>query len=526
MSTPTPIHAQTSSFGSALVPLAERLRSLLLLRAALAVTVLVVAAAVPGLRAMSLPGLLIVTAVYLSVTLLSGQSWRLRRGAAIDVLAWTLLLDGIWLALVTYSGTGLGRPLQYLVLVHLIGVTLIASFRTGLKLAVWHSILVITANEMQGAGLLPSAPVATVDLVTFLVISWLVTLATASFAAVNERELRRNNVDLQSLATLSWTLESAVEPAEVARALAHSLADSFSLRRVLMLAASTGELELIARIGAAQQPTPGVVPSADRLVSRAMQERTCLRVSKFDEEHEPWLASVLPDATNVLLFPLYADGSPLGVVVAEIGPRRGARVERRLVMMIERFVSQASLALANAWLLEQVRQLASTDALTGVPNRRSFDDALRREMTRAERRGEPLAVALIDIDHFKKLNDTYGHQTGDVALQRVAAALAGAIRPGDMVARYGGEEFVLVLPSTGGREAEAVAERARAAVAGITEDPPVTASIGVAWFPVHAARGGDLVARADAALYEAKEGGRNQVRSATDVASEPATASA
>jgi len=213
----------------------------------------------------------------------------------------------------------------------------------------------------------------------------------------------------------------------------------------------------------------------------------------------------------VLIVPMFADGAPLGVFVAEHVAARGGRVDRRVVTTVERFVSQTALALASAWLLERVLDLAATDGLTGIANRRTFEDMLARSFTRAARAGVPLSLVMVDLDHFKALNDRHGHQAGDATLRRVAPALVSACRPGDVVARYGGEEFAVLLPDTDQRDVAIVAERLRAAVAALVQDPAVTASIGAASFPTHAADATELVKAADDALYTSKRTGRNRV---------------
>jgi len=178
---------------------------------------------------------------------------------------------------------------------------------------------------------------------------------------------------------------------------------------------------------------------------------------------------------------------------------------------------QAELALGQA--NAELSALASTDALTGLANRRMFDATLRKEWFRALRDGSPLSLLMIDIDHFKPLNDRYGHQAGDAYLAAVAGVIERNVRrAGDMAARYGGEEFAIVLPGTAAAGALEMAEAIRRAVVaarfdGIVKDgPPITVSIGVAaTVPIAGAGAATLVHSADAALYQAKRNGRNRV---------------
>jgi two-component system cell cycle response regulator len=162
--------------------------------------------------------------------------------------------------------------------------------------------------------------------------------------------------------------------------------------------------------------------------------------------------------------------------------------------------------------------LATTDALTQLANRRHFETRLVDEFQRWKRYKHPLTCIMLDVDHFKKVNDTYGHPVGDKVLIQVAAAIRGATRTTDFVARYGGEEFVILTPETPVVSADVVAERLRAAIFKRTTEkseeegiPAVTASLGIASTDLGIESGDDLVKRADEALYRAKREGRNRV---------------
>lgn len=180
-------------------------------------------------------------------------------------------------------------------------------------------------------------------------------------------------------------------------------------------------------------------------------------------------------------------------------------------------------------LADTLRRIATTDSLTGIANRRHFDEALEREWLLARRSGAPISLLLIDVDHFKLYNDRYGHPMGDTCLQKVAQALVGVgLRPADLAARYGGEEFVLVLPNTPRSGAEHMAQCVLQAVAALHLEhqdsptaPHVTVSVGVASDPGGTGSALDnpakrsarvLLEAADQALYEAKRGGRAQIQ--------------
>lgn len=199
------------------------------------------------------------------------------------------------------------------------------------------------------------------------------------------------------------------------------------------------------------------------------------------------------------------------------------RVVRRLEQVIQEKEDLArKLADANA----ELSKLAGTDSLTELSNRRAFDDALRRDMARAQRYGEPISVLLMDIDHFKRINDTFGHPGGDRVLQYLGALLRNCLRAGDVAARYGGEEFALILPKTTQAGALTLAERLRRGIAAM-EVPfgdsviHATVSLGVAACD-GSCEAQVLVERADLALYSAKQRGRNRVVAAAP--SEPAPA--
>jgi diguanylate cyclase (GGDEF)-like protein len=188
---------------------------------------------------------------------------------------------------------------------------------------------------------------------------------------------------------------------------------------------------------------------------------------------------------------------------------------------LERLVDERTRALADA--NARLELLSSLDSLTGVANRRTFDEALETEWRRAGRAGAPISLVMLDLDWFKDFNDRHGHIAGDERLRVVARALAATLgRAGDLLARYGGEEFVALLPGTSAADAAGVADRLRASVESLVPQSSrdaITLSAGVATLvPRNESNSGDLVEAADAALYRAKREGRNRVVVATNVA--------
>lgn len=167
--------------------------------------------------------------------------------------------------------------------------------------------------------------------------------------------------------------------------------------------------------------------------------------------------------------------------------------------------------------LEALRDLATRDQLTGLLNRREFERILREEKDRSLRFGQPCAIILADLDHFKSVNDRHGHPAGDEVLRQVARRLEGGIRSVDRVTRIGGEEFAIVMPQADGTVAAETANRlcklirAEPVPAGGDLLLPLTLSLGVAVFPADASKGEEIVTAADKALYAAKAGGRNRV---------------
>jgi diguanylate cyclase (GGDEF)-like protein len=192
------------------------------------------------------------------------------------------------------------------------------------------------------------------------------------------------------------------------------------------------------------------------------------------------------------------------------------------------FAAQVGLSVANIRLREALRIQSVRDALTGLYNRRYLEETLEREMRRAARAVQSLGILMIDLDHFKKFNDTYGHDAGDAVLRETGASLSKGIRAEDFVCRFGGEEFVVILPTADPETSRARAERLRTKMRELTimyqgkSLGMVTISVGVAAFPAHGTSPKELMAAADAALYEAKRGGRDQVVVASAPVIDPA----
>jgi diguanylate cyclase (GGDEF)-like protein len=225
-----------------------------------------------------------------------------------------------------------------------------------------------------------------------------------------------------------------------------------------------------------------------------------------------------PEGTSYVCMPVQGQGQVLGMLhlALEVGVRTAqpaAETQRRLRALTDRIGP----ALANLRLRDALREMALRDTLTGLYNRRYLDETLVREQHRAERGKKPVSIVMIDIDHFKRFNDGFGHAAGDAVLGTVGRAIARNVRASDLACRYGGEEIAVVLFEADLEGAVARAEKLRAVVkeSSLTLDgktlPGPTASFGVATFPLHGATLAEVMKAADQALYRAKQEGRDRV---------------
>lgn len=512
--------ATTRPQANEMVSLAERMNYLQALRVGFAVVVLASALLATNVVGASLSDVFLATAAYIAASAGLEAARKYSKGRALHLISGGLLLDGVFLAWSMYATGGTQSPLRFLVYLHLVAVSLLASYRTGIKMALWHSLLFFVVFYAQAAnilspaetagGLSPDSPEFARVSVFNVMAMWLIAIGTAAFSSINERELRRRRGDLEDLARMAGSLEDAEEPSDVAQVFLDAVADSFEFKRGVVLGAKgASSSELLAYRGPGD--TSPIQSGVDKVVAEVWKSEDTALIATLESADNPRLAGLMPFAKNLVVIPLHADHQPVGVLVLENPSERGSKIERRVVQMVNQFASHAALSLRNAVLQQQVKKMADTDGLTGLPNRRTFESVLEKELSRSARNGEPVTLMMVDVDHFKKFNDTYGHQTGDDVLRLVGAALANGGRDFDTPARYGGEEFAVILPACSSKESLAVAERLRAQVCKIETVAPVTASAGVATYPTHASDAASLIKAADEALYESKRAGRDRI---------------
>jgi diguanylate cyclase (GGDEF)-like protein len=324
------------------------------------------------------------------------------------------------------------------------------------------------------------------------------------------RRIRRSLEPGQDQAEFADTLQVANDEDEAHQLLQRHLERSLTATTAVVLNRnnSADRLEAVT-------PLPGGSPLADTL--RGAKPRSCLAVRSGRTHGQDTARSALlacpvcascPGAT--LCLPLTVGGQVIGAVLLNHPASYTESEQQR----IRDSVGQAAPVLANLRNLAVAEIRAATDGLTGLPNKRAVTDAMKRLFAQASTTTSPLALLLIDLDHFKQINDRWGHPVGDQVLANVGAVLRGVLRVRDFAGRNGGEEFAVLLPDTQIPAALEIAERIRAAIAGISlsgADVSVTASLGVVGFPDHATALDRLERLADAALYIAKREGRNRV---------------
>lgn len=350
-------------------------------------------------------------------------------------------------------------------------------------------------------------------------------------------ELARSRDQLRgTLDRLGLTLSSSLDLNRTLAVVVETTLDTLGADRALLLLLTPERDALFCKVARGVTPPPAI-DLGDGVVGHVARDAVPVLLPGDDERGVPAHAKSEPSSASQIAVPLLGRGRVLGVMTL-LRDDPDNPFTRTDLDTIRSFAAQASVAIENVLLHREARRLSVTDSLTGLWNFRYFQLQAERELESATRFDRQLALVIIDIDHFKVVNDEYGHQVGDTVLAEIAARIRSATRVPDVVARYGGEEFVVLLPGTGFRGAIATAERIRRAIADepidvrgtpvavsgqetrpAPGDLAVTCSAGVAAFPDHGRTVAALLRSADAAMYVAKQQGRDRVVGAEDLAS-------
>jgi signal transduction histidine kinase len=297
------------------------------------------------------------TAAFLALSFLVAAIVRRGGKAAVPVLQGSLLVDGLYLVTVIALTGGTEEAIRLLPYVHVVGVTLLCSYRTGLKLALWHTLLLLLVIEAARSGVLHGRMAAGIDAnleeAATLTIAglWVFALGTALFSAASERQLRRQKHDLSRLSDMVARIDTDPEAADIPNVLLEELCSTFGFARGVVLASPQNDLDLLAVAGI-ESPTDLAV-GVDRAVSRAWEDRATQLLHVIDPDTDPRLASLIPDARNVLVVPLLRGRRQgLGAAVVERGSGHPS-MRRWVIAMVEQFAEHAALALHNAWLTEE-----------------------------------------------------------------------------------------------------------------------------------------------------------------------------
>jgi diguanylate cyclase (GGDEF)-like protein len=362
----------------------------------------------------------------------------------------------------------------------------------------------------------------TVDQATtwLLLTAAVIALLLGGLGLLGSRRLRREIEPVQDAAGFADALQLTESEAE-----AHQLLQS----RVLQVVPSSDVTVLNRNNSADRLEAMTALPPGSDLAERLSHAgpRACLAIRSARMHEEAPNQDTLMSCGVCAPCPGFSTCSPLnvgGVVIGSVLVTRPKRTDDRQGRLVRDAVAQAAPVLANLRNLAIAELRAATDALTGLPNKRAVSDNLKRMFAQASRTTSPMALLVLDLDHFKTFNDRYGHPVGDQLLASVGAALRSNLRTADFAGRNGGEEFAVVIPDTDISGAVIAAEKLRLAISEITVpgvELDLTTSVGVAVFPDHALSPERLERLADAALYVAKRSGRNRVEVATDTPDAP-----
>ncbi len=338
----------------------------------------------------------------------------------------------------------------------------------------------------------------------------------ASIALQNARlysNERRKAAQLEAINAIARQTTAVLDIKELLHRSCQVILQSFAVDQVAMLLQEDGALVLRAHAG---KLTPrfaigGELPRGTSLGARAITTGKPVR-----EDDVRLVEGYLPgyeETRSELCLPLISLGETIGVLALE--STRPKAFNLADAQPLESVADICAAAIQNARYFERVRQMAYIDGLTGIFNRRHFESKIAEEIERAQRYDNELALIMIDIDNFKKLNDEFGHLLGDETLRQISTIFTQNLRKFDAACRYGGEEFVILAPQTSGEHAQAVAEKLRKVIEGWSfpgVPRPVTITAGVCSYPANGRSRDELVKAADDALYQAKQAGRNRVQ--------------
>jgi diguanylate cyclase (GGDEF)-like protein len=328
--------------------------------------------------------------------------------------------------------------------------------------------------------------------------------------------LRQDREELAALNRFFEAVTQSTLETEIYDHVLHLLKTRFHPRQAIIFSLNTSEnyLEAVASLIELPESLRAWPVIEEKHNCKAVRMGRPFRVNDVTTEPLCPAKFVPPSEGSYYCGPLIAGGIIIGAVRLE-GAKGYWTQERET--LLESYLSGAAIALSNLRLLESMRQRATVDELTGLYNRRFFEDFARKQMAISQRRSTSFGVIMMDLDHFKSYNDEFGHEVGDRILRQFAKTVTHAIRETNVAARFGGEEFVVILPETGVKECMIVAERIRSAVtqmpmpAGTDRAPAqITVSLGVAVYPDHGRTFEELLLASDRALYESKRAGRNR----------------
>ncbi len=351
--------------------------------------------------------------------------------------------------------------------------------------------------------------------VVFIAIAYIIG-HISSQRAQGEKELEKLNLNLSALCEANHEVSSYLKTDEILGSMLEGIVSKLGYSQLKLFLNRDGSLK--------ERTYPSNKGRTDwqidgKVLNRVIREKAPqLAIHPLSKKKSFLQKNILgrKDRYNIHLFsPLVVKDKLEGVVA--VGMDTAEQPEPSRIHTLETLTHQVATVLENAQLYEKVELLSITDGLTRLFNHRHFRTKLTEDISRARRYGYLLSLVMFDIDHFKKVNDTYGHPQGDIVLKEIAGLLKKNLRAGDIAARYGGEEFVVIYPHTGLDATATAAERLRTLVENHPfpgEDGPlkVTISLGVATFPSSKVTDEDsLISQADKQLYRAKYEGRNRV---------------